>query len=142
MTPKLFRRLRQTGIALALAGTTVLVTHWAYPAGHLAIQVGAPHYSRMVGDTAPYVSIDLTLSNVGIEPVRIDAEHFLLEDETGRRYHRDPETHFLQSHADTLLLPLAHTIQATTVFKLSPGHRAAWLVFVTSTGRTVRFRLQ
>ncbi len=139
--PRVLRRLMQAAVALALAGLTILVTEWAYPAGHVTIQVGSPYYSRAVGEDVAFVTIDITIRNVGAEAVHIDREHFLLVDETGRRYQSDPSTHFLRNHFDVLTLPAGHAVQGATVFKISPRHRAAWMLFVTSTGQTVWFRL-
>lgn len=138
---RVLRRVIQGAIALALAGLTILVTAWAYPAGHVTIQVGRPYYSRAAGEDAAFVTIDITVRNVGADPVRIDREHFLLVDETGHRYRSDPSTHLLRDHFDLLTIPAGHEIRGTTVFKISPQHRAAGMLFVTSTGQTVWFRL-
>jgi len=141
MTPKLVRRLTQVGVALALAGVMGLVTQWAYPAGHLVVRLGPPHYSRAVADAAPFVTIDVTLRNVGAEPVRVDREHFLLVDDAGHIYGSDPATHFLRNHFDVITIPAGQEIQGATVFKTAPGVRAASIRFVTPTGQVVQFRL-
>ncbi len=142
MTPVIIRRLTQIGIAFALAGATVLVTQWAYPAGHLVVHLGRPFYSRSVAEDVPYVTIDITLKNVGTEPIRIDRENFLLVDSTGHTYRSDPSTHFLQNHFDVVTIPAGTEIKGATVFKIAPGRHGAWLVFVTPTEQIVRFRLQ
>ncbi len=141
MTPNLVRRLTQVALALALAGVMVLVTQWAYPAGHLVVRLGPPHYSRAVADAAPFVTIDLTLRNVGAEPVRIDREHFLLVDDAGHTYRSDPATHFLRFHFDVITIPAGEEIRGATVFKIAPGRRAAEMLFVTPTEQVVRFRI-
>lgn len=135
------RRLTQVAVALTLAGTAILVTQWAYPAGHLAIRIGRPNYSRAVADFSPYVTIDITLENVGAEPIRVDREHFLLVDNTGHRYEADAATHFLQYHFDVVTIPAGRKLSGATVFKIPPGHRAVAMLFVTPTGQIVRFRL-
>jgi hypothetical protein len=141
MSPAVLRRLTQAAIALTLAGLTILVTEWAYPAGHLAIRLGQPFYSRAVADASPYVTIDITIKNVGAEPVLIDREHFLLVDNTGQRYASDPSTHFLQNHFDVVTIPAGYQLHGATVFKIAPGRRAAAMLFITNTGQIVRFRL-
>lgn len=141
MTGRLLRRLTQTAVALLLAGTAILVTEWAFPAGHLTIRLGQPHYSRAVADNAPFVTIDITVKNVGVEPVTLDREHFLLVDEAGHRYPSDPSTHFLRNHFDLITIPAGSELRGATVFKISPGTRAAWLLFVSPTGQIVWFRL-
>jgi hypothetical protein len=141
VTPVWPRRLTQTAVALLLAGGAVLVTQWAYPAGHLTIRLGQPHYSRAVANNAPFVTIDIIIKNVGADPVRIDREHFLLVDETGHRYSSDPSTHFLRNHFDLITMPAGLELRGATVFKMIPGRRAAWLLFVTPTGQIVWFRL-
>ena len=135
------RRLRQLAIALAVASAVVLVTQWAYPIGHLAIHMERPRYSRFVGETDVYVSIDLRMQNVGVDPVRVDREHFLLIDDQGRIYRSDPSTQFVAFHAAaTTILPLQQ-LQATIVFRLPAGRTASRLLFVTTTGEIVRLRL-
>jgi len=131
----------QAATVLALAGLAILVTQWAYPAGHVVIDLGRPLYSRAVGETAVYVTIDLSIKNVGAEPLRIDREHFLLVDETGYRYRSDPSTHFLRNHFDLLTIPAGYSLQGATVFRIRPGHHAVWMLFVAPTGRIVPFRL-
>ncbi len=135
------RRLTQVAAALALAGATVLVTHWAYPAGSVEIRLGRPYYSRAVGESTMFVTIDLTVTNVGAEPVQFDREHFLLIDDGGHRYRSDPSTHFLRNHFDIVTLPAGYQIQGATVFQIPPGRRAQALLFVTPTGQFVWFRL-
>jgi len=141
MTSHLVRRLSQAGIALALAGTVVLVTQWAYPAGHLVVRLGSPHYSRVVGEGAMFVTVDITIKNVGADPITIDREHFLLVDTGGHTYRSDPSTHFLRNHFDIIRIPAGETLSGATVYKIPPGRTAAFLVFVTPTGQLVRFRL-
>ncbi len=141
MTAILVRRLTQIGIGAALAGIMVLVTQWAYPAGHLVVHLGRPLYSRAVADETPFVTIDITLANVGAEPVRVDREHFLLADTDGHVYQSDPATHFLRAHFDMITIAPGSEVKGATVFKLAPGKRAAWMLFVTPTQQVVRFRL-
>ena len=139
--PRGLRRLIQAGTTLALAGAVVLITQWAYPAGHVLIQIGRPYYSRAVGENAAYVSLDVTIKNIGTEPVRIDREHFLLIDDQRKTYASDPSTHFLRYHFDLVNLPPGYEVKGATVFKIVPGRKAATLLFVTPTGRFVQFRL-
>jgi uncharacterized protein DUF4352 len=135
------RRLTQLAIALAMGSTVVLVTQWAYPVGHLAIHLGHPEYSRFVGESALYVSIDLQLQNVGVDPVRVDREHFLLVDAQGHIYKTDDSTQFEAYHAAaTTIFPL-HNLRGTLVFRLPPGRAASRLLFVTTTGEIVRLKL-
>jgi hypothetical protein len=137
----LLRRLRQVAIGLAAASAVVLITQWAFPTGHLSIHLGRPQYSRFVGSSDLYVSIDLRIQNVGVDPVRVDREHFLLVDDQGRIYRSDPSTQFMAFHAAALtLLPLQH-MQAHMVFRLPAGRAAARLLFVTTTGEIVRLKL-
>jgi Domain of unknown function (DUF4352) len=135
------RRVIQVAIALALAGASILVTEWAYPAGSLAIQVGRPYYSRDVGENAVFVTIDLTIKNVGAEPVRVDSEHFLLVDDAGHRYPTDPSMHLLRNHFNWLTMPAGYELHAVAVFKSAVGHRAAGMIYITPTGQFVWFRL-
>lgn len=137
----IMRRLLQLATALILGSTVVLVTQWAYPAGHLAIHLGRPEYSRVVGESEIYVTIDLRLTNVGVEPVRVDREHFLLVDDRQQTYRSDPSTHFLRNHFDVTEIPPLHEIQGATVFRIAPGRRAAELIFVTTTGQIAHLRL-
>jgi hypothetical protein len=139
--PAVLRRLTQVAVALALAGATVITTHWAYPPGNAEITLGRPFYSRAVGESAMFVTIDLTVTNVGAEPLQFDREHFLLIDDSGHRYRSDPSTHFLRNHFDIVTLPAGYRIQGATVFQIPPGHRATSLLFVTPTGQFVLFRL-
>ncbi len=139
--PRALRRLIQAATTLALAGAVVLMTEWAYPAGHVLIRIGRPYYSRAVGENAAYVSLDVTIKNIGTEPVRIDREHFLLIDDQGKSYTSDPSTHFLRNHFDLLTLPAGYEVKGATVFKIVPGSKAAHLLFVTPTGQFVQFRL-
>jgi len=141
VTDRWRRRLGQIAAGLALAAVTILVTEWAFPAGHLAITIGRPYYSRSVGETSMYVTIDIAIKNVGADSVQIDREHFLLVDSTGRRYQSDPSTHFLANHFDVLTMPPGYAVRGATVFQIEPGHEAAALVFVSPTGEIVRFRL-
>jgi hypothetical protein len=141
VTSTAVRRLGQIAVAVVLAGAVILVTEWAYPAGHLSVRLGRPYYSRAVGEAASYVTIDITLQNVGAEPVTIDREHFLLIDDTGRAWSSDPSTHFLRNHFDVLQIPAGYTIRGATVFKITPGRRAATMLFVTPTGQFVQLRL-
>jgi hypothetical protein len=142
MMPRALRRLIQAATALALAGAVILITEWSYPAGHLLVRIGRPYYSRAVGESAAYVTLDVTIKNIGTEPVRIDREHFLLIDDQGKRYSSDPTTHFLRYHFDLLTLPAGDEVQGATVFKILPGRKAALMLFVTPTGQFVPFRLQ
>jgi hypothetical protein len=135
------RRLLQLATALVLASTVVLVTQWAYPAGHLAIRLGRPEYSRVVGESDVYVTIDLRLQNVGIDPVTIDREHFMLVDNQGHTYQSDPSTHFLRNHFDVTTIAPLHEIRGTTVFRIAEGRTAGEMIFVATTGQIVHFRL-
>jgi len=137
----MMKRLLQLATALVLVSAVVLVTQWAYPAGHLAVHLGRPEYSRVVGEAEIYVTIDLRLVNVGIEPVTVDREHFLLVDSQGHTYRSDPSTHFLRNHFDVTVIPPLRDIQGATVFRIAPGRRAAELIFVTTTGQIAHFRL-
>lgn len=137
----LTKRLFQAATALILGSVVILVTQWAYPAGHLAIHLGRPQYSRNVGESDVYVTIDLRLNNVGVEPVRVDREHFLLVDDRRQVYRSDPSTHFLRNHFDVTTIPAAGEITGATVFKILQGRRAAELIFVTTTGQIVHLRL-
>jgi hypothetical protein len=139
--PAVLRRLTQAAVALALAGATVITTHWAYPPGSVEITLGRPFYSRAVGESTMFVTIDLTVTNVGVEPLRFDREHFLLIDDSGHRYRSDPSTHFLRNHFDIVTLPAGYRIEGATVFQIPPGRRAQALLFVTPTGQFVLFRL-
>jgi hypothetical protein len=143
VTPRVVqRRLVQCAVALALCSAVVLVTQWAFPAGHLAIHLGRPQYSRFVGETsALYVSIEMRVQNVGVDPVRVDREHFLLVDNRGRIYPTDPSTQFAAFHdASAVLWPL-RDLNGTLVFRLPPRRTAARLLFVTTTGEIVRVKL-
>ena len=135
------RRLMQLAVALLLGSTVILVTQWAYPAGHLSIRLGHPEYSRVVGEAEIYVTIDIRLQNVGVDPVRIDREHFLLIDDRGHTYRSDPSTHFLRQHFDVTMIAPLRAIEGATVFKIAQGRRAAQMIFITNTGQIVRFRL-
>ncbi len=141
MTPRSLRRLVQLAVGVALAGTVVLVTAWAYPAGHLAVRLGRPYYSRPAGTRSLFVTVDIALRNVGATPVQIDRERFILLDETGRRYASDPSTHFLRNHFDVITILPAREIQGATVFQIPEGHRAARMILVTTTGEIVRLPL-
>ncbi len=141
MMPRGLRRLIQAATALALAGAVILITAWAYPAGHVLIRIGRPYYSRAVGESAAYVTLDVSIKNIGTEPVRIDRERFLLIDDRLQSYASDPATHFLRNHFDVLTLSAGYEVQGATVFKIVPGRKAAQLLFVTPTGRFVQFRL-
>ena len=135
------RRLVQLAIALAMASIVVLVTQWAYPVGHLSIHLGHPRYSRFVGGRDLYASIDLVVQNVGVDPVRVDRQHFLLVDDQQRIYKTDASTQFEAFHAAaTTILPL-HDLHGTVVFRLPSGRTAARLLFVTTTGEIVSLRL-
>ena len=137
----LVRRLVQVAIALAMGSAVVLVTQWAYPVGHLSIHLGHPRFSRFVGESEVYVSIDLDVQNVGVDPVRVDREHFLLIDDQGHIYKTDPSTQFELYHAAaTTILPL-HDLHGTVVFRLPAGRTASRLLFVTTTGEIVRLKL-
>lgn len=136
------RRLIQLAVALVLGSTLVLITQWAYPVGHLAIHLGRPQYSRFVGETsALYVSIEVRVQNVGVDPVRVDREHFLLMDNLGRIYQTDPSTQFAALHAATSVIWPLHDLNATVVFRLPPGRTATRLLFVTTTGEIVHIKL-
>jgi uncharacterized protein DUF4352 len=135
------RRLIQVAIALAMGSAVVLVTQWAYPVGHLAVHLGHPRSSRFVGESNVYVSIDLDVQNVGVDPVRVDREHFLLVDDRGQIYKTDPSTRFALYHAAaTTIFPL-HDLRGTLVFRLPSGRSASRLLFVTTTGEIVRLKL-
>jgi uncharacterized protein DUF4352 len=137
----MMQRLLQLATALVLASTVILVSQWAYPAGQLAIHLGRPEYSRMVGETDIYVTIDLRLTNVGIEPVTVDREHFLLVDDRQHTYQSDPSTHFLRNHFDVTVITPLHDVEGATVFRIAPGRTATELMFVTTTGQIAHFRL-
>jgi len=140
MSERWRRRLTRVAFGAALVGAVILVNGWAFPAGHLAIRVGQPHYSRAAGEPAMYVTIDISIRNVGADPVRIDREHFLLVDTAGHRYASDPSTHFLRNHFDVVTIPAGYSLEGATVFKITPGARVASMVFITPTGQIVRFR--
>ena len=140
MTP-LARRLFQLAAALVLASTVVIVTQWAYPAGRVAIHLGRPEYSRVVAERDVYVTIDLRVQNVGVDPVTLDREHFMLVDDRGHAYQSDPSTHFLRNHFDVTTILPAHEIRGATVFRIVPGRTAREMIFVTTTGEIVHFRL-
>jgi len=135
------RRLIQVAIALAMASTVVLVTQWAYPVGHLALRVGHPQYSRVVAESDVYVSIDLDVQNVGVDPVRVDREHFLLIDDRGRIYKTDAATQFELYHAAATTISPLHNLHGRIVFRLPSGRTASRLLFVTTTGEIVRLKL-
>ncbi len=139
--PKLVRYVAQGAITLALAGVVILTTQWAYPAGHLVIRMDPPYYSHAVGEDALYVQLDITMKNVGADAVRVDGEHFILIDNQGTRYPRDPSTHFISNHYDYLTMPPGYQFTATSIYKIPPERWAAWLLFVAGDGRNVRFRL-
>lgn len=135
------RRLIQLAVALAMGSAVVLITQWAYPVGHLSIHLGHPQYSRFVGESDIYVSIALDVQNVGVEPVRVDREHFLLVDDQGHIVKSDASTQFEQYHAAaTTIFPL-HDLRGIIVFRLPPGRTASRLLFVTTTGEIVRLKL-
>jgi hypothetical protein len=135
------RRLIQVAIALALGSAVALVTQWAYPVGHLSIHLGHPRYSRFVGESDLYASIDVVMENVGVDPVRVDREHFLLVDTEGHIYKTDASTQFEAYHAAaTTIFPL-HDLHGTLVFRLPSGRSASRLLFVTTTGEIVRVKL-
>ncbi|HLW48975.1 MAG TPA: DUF4352 domain-containing protein [bacterium] len=136
------RRFIQGAVALVLGSVLVLVTQWAFPAGHLAIHLGRPQYSRFVGETsAQYVSIELRVQNVGVDPVRVDREHFLLVDNAGRIYQTDPSTMFEAFHAAATVIWPLHDLRGTVVFRLPPDRTAVRLLYVTTTGEIVRIKL-
>ena len=138
------RRLIQAAIALALASAVVLVTQWAYPIGHLAIHLGHPRYSRYVGESDLYVSIDVRLQNVGVDPVRVDREHFLLVDDQGHIYKSDVSSQisqFEQYHAAISTIMPLHDLRGRVVFRIPSGRTASKLLFVTTTGEIVHLRL-
>jgi hypothetical protein len=137
----LTRRFLQCATVAVLGSAIVLVSTWAFPPGHLAIHLGRPEYSRAVGEADVYVAIDLRVRNVGPDPVTIDREHFLLVDSRGRAYRSDPSTHFLRNHFDVTSIPPAAEIAGTTVFRIAAGRVVAELIFVTTTGQIVHFRL-
>lgn len=135
------RRLIQVAIALTLGSAVALVTQWAYPVGHLSVHLGHPRYSRFVGESDLYASIDIVLENVGVDPVRVDREHFLLVDTEGHIYKTDASTQFEVYHAAaTTIFPL-HDLHGTLVFRLPSGRTASRLLFVTTTGEIVRVKL-
>ncbi|HKX18751.1 MAG TPA: DUF4352 domain-containing protein [bacterium] len=135
------RRLVQVAVALAMGSVLVLVTQWAFPVGHLAIHLGRPQYSRFVGEPDLYVSIDLNVQNVGVDPVRVDREHFLLIDNLGHIYKTDTATQFEAYHAAVVTILPLHDLHATVVFRLPAGRTASRLLFVTTTGEIVRIKL-
>lgn len=137
----LTRRVLQLATALVLGSSVVLITQWTHPAGHLAIHLGRVEYSRMVGDSDVFATIDLSLRNVGAEPVTVDREHFLLVDDRRHTYMSDPSTHFLRNHFDVTTILPATEIQGATVFRIAPGRTATELIFITTTGQIVHFRL-
>ena len=141
MMSLLVRRVTQGATTLALAGVVILTTQWAYPAGHLVIRIGSPYYSRTVGESPLFVQIDITMKNVGADVVRVDGEHFILVDDLGNRYPRDPSTHFIQNHYNFLAMPPGYEFTATSIYTLPPERKAAWILFVTGEGRSVLFRL-
>jgi hypothetical protein len=141
MMPKVMRRVTWGAMALALGGVVILTTQWAFPAGHLEIQVDRPYYSRTVGDNTLFVQVDITIKNVGADFVRVDGEHFILVDDVGNRYGRDLATHFIQSHYDYLTMPPGFEFTATSIYKMPLGRRAAWMLFITATGQNAWFRL-
>ena len=137
----LTRRLVQIAVALAMGSAVVLVTQWAYPVGHLSIHLGHPQYSRFVAASDTYVAIELNVQNVGVDPVRVDREHFLLVDDEGRIHKTDVSTQFEAYHAAaTVIFPL-HDLHGRLVFRLPSGRTASRLLFVTTTGEIVRLRL-
>jgi hypothetical protein len=138
---RMTRRVLQCATVVVLASATILVTMWAFPAGHLAVHLGRPEYSRAVGEADIYVAIDLRVRNVGPDPITIDREHFLLVDNRGHTYLSDPSTHFLSNHFDVTVILPAREIEGTTVFRIAPGRTVAELIFVTATGQIVHFRL-
>lgn len=137
----LTRRLNQVAIALAIGSAVVLVTQWAYPVGHLAIHLGRPQYSRFVGESDVYVAIDLDLQNVGVDPVRVDREHFLLVDDQGHIYKTDASTQFEAYHAANMTIFPLHALHGKVVFRLPSGRSGSRLLFVTTTGEIVRLKL-
>jgi Domain of unknown function (DUF4352) len=137
----LTRRLLQLASVVVLGSAIVLASAWAFPPGHLAIHVGRPEYSRIVGESELYVAVDLQLKNVGPEPVRIDREHFLAVDNRGHAYRADPSTHFLLNHFDVTYILPAREIRGVTIFKIARGRTLAELIYVTNTGQIVHFRL-
>ena len=141
MMSVLVRRVTQAATTLALGGVVILTTQWAYPAGHLVIRIGTPYYSRVVGEDPVFVQVDIAMKNVGADVVRVDGEHFMLVDDLGNRYPRDPSTHFIQNHYNFLAMPPGYEFTATSIYKLPPERKAAWILFVTGEGRSVLFRL-
>jgi hypothetical protein len=136
------RRLIQAAVAVALGSAVVLVTQWAYPIGHLAVHLGHPQYSRWVGETsAVYVSIDIRVQNVGVDPVRIDSQHFTLVDDRGNTYASDASTTFMAYHAAVTTVWPLHDLTGRLVFRLPPHRTAARLQFVTTTGEVVSIKL-
>lgn len=124
-----------------MGSVVALVTQWAFPVGHLAIHLGRPQYSRFVGESDLYISIDLNVQNVGVEPVRVDREHFLLIDNLGHIYRSDASTQFEAYHAAVATILPLHDLHATVVFRLPAGRTASRLLFVTTTGEIVRIKL-
>jgi uncharacterized protein DUF4352 len=137
----LARRLIQIAVALAMGSTVVLVTQWAYPVGHLSMRLGHPQYARFVGESNVYVSIDLDLQNVGVDPVRVDREHFLLVDDQGNIHKTDALTQFEVGHAAAAVIYPLRNLHGTMVFRLPSGRTASRLLFVTTTGEIVRLKL-
>lgn len=135
------RRLTQLSIAVALGSAVVLVTQWVYPVGHLAIHLDRPRYSRFVGESALYVSIDLRVQNLGVEPIRVDREHFLLVDDQGRIDRTGASTQFVAYHAAATTIQPLHDLRARVVFRLPAGRTASRLLLVTKTGEIVRIKL-
>ncbi len=138
---KVLRRVSQGASALALAGAVILMTQWVYPAGHLVIRMDHPYISRAVGENAVYVQIDITMKNVGSDAVRVDGEHFILVDDLGNRYPRDPSTHFIRGHYDYLTMPPDFEFTATSIYKIPVERQPARMLFVTGTGENAWFRL-
>lgn len=139
---KLHRRLTQVATGVVIAAGVVLLTQWAYPAGNLSIRLGHPYYERAAGINSTLVTIDITLKNVGTSVVEIDRERFLVVDDTGHTYRSDPSTHFLRNHFDVLRLPPGRELRGATVFQLPQERTAARMMFITSTGQFVWFRLR
>lgn len=137
----LTHRLVQIAVALAMGSTVVLVTQWAYPVGHLSIHLSHPQYSRFVAAADLYVSIDLDVQNVGVDPVRVDREHFLLVDDQGHIYKTDVSTQFEAYHAAATTIAPLHNLHGRLVFRMPSGRMASRLLFVTTTGEIVRLKL-
>jgi hypothetical protein len=83
----------------------------------------------------------MRVQNVGVDPVRVDRQHFLLVDNDGRIYQTDPATQFEAFHAAATVIWPLRDLRGTIVFRLPPDRTASRLLFVTTTGEIVRIKL-